>query len=176
MDNLFGRVRKQRYYFSYDKDISPRLDGNPAPCAFRVSPEMFARAVRKDADLFREYREYLGCDFPAAPRPGRFLYHCSSWEQQFFISPDGRLKFCQYSNKFSVDLKRHSFEKGFYGFLPRLLKERFTSSSKCSTCARRAICSWCPAKAYLETGDEQASVPYYCDQTGYLIKHSKASL
>jgi radical SAM protein with 4Fe4S-binding SPASM domain len=175
VDGFFGIVRKQRYYFSYDKDIVPRLDGNTAPCAYRVSAKRFAQIVRKDEDLRQEYEEYLHCEFPPAERAKHFLYHCSSWKNQFFINPYGRLRFCQFSNKFSVDLKTSSFKKGFYGSFPLLLNERFKTSSKCSTCLKRAFCSWCPAKAYLETGSEEAPVPYYCSHTEYILKHNRSS-
>ncbi|MFA6384835.1 MAG: radical SAM protein, partial [Candidatus Omnitrophota bacterium] len=114
VDGYFGRVRKQRYYFSYDNDIFPRLDGNTAPCAYRISPKNYARIVRRDEDLLREYKECLFCEFPAAQRAKHFLYHCSAWKNQFFVGPGGSLRFCQFSDRFSVDLKTGSFKKGFY--------------------------------------------------------------
>jgi len=83
--------------------------------------------------------------------------------EQFFIDPYGRLKFCVFSDKYSTDLKTTSFQKGFYGTFPKILEEKFKTNSKCISCELRPICSYCPARAFLETGDQEAPVPYYCE-------------
>ena len=67
-----------------------------------------------------------------------------------------------FSDKFSIDLKTTPFREGFYNVFPRLLKERFKTDSKCKDCSLRPICYHCPARAFLETGDEESPVEYFC--------------
>ncbi len=83
--------------------------------------------------------------------------------KQFLVNPYGKLKFCIFSDKFSVSLKTASFKEGFYKVFPQLLKEQFKTDSKCKDCSLRPFCCYCPARAYLETGDEETPVPYYCE-------------
>lgn len=174
VDKLLGRVKGQKYYFSYDYDIFPGLNRDLAPCKYRLSPEAVAKIASQDRDLRKEYQDFLCGEFPSLVRPRKFLYNCSAWKNQFFIDPYGKLKFCQLTDKFSVDLKKVSFKKGFYEVFPRLLTKKFKSDSKCKTCSGRLICNWCPAKAYLETGNEEKPVSYYCAQTEYTLKQNRA--
>ena len=92
---------------------------------------------------------------------------------QFFINSQCRLKFCQFTDKFSVDLKTTSFREGFYKIFPKVLKEQHRTNSKCRDCVLRPICYHCPASAYLETGDEEAPVEYYCELAKALEKQMK---
>jgi radical SAM protein with 4Fe4S-binding SPASM domain len=143
--------------------IYPRLNRDKKPCNYRLSFEELVELRRQDPDIWKEYQRGLHSDFPDLNRDKSFLYRCTVWFSQFFIDPYGRLKFCGFSDKFSVDLKKTSFKEGFYKVFPQLLNERFKTDSKCQSCSLRSICCHCPARAYLETGDEEAPVPYYCE-------------
>lgn len=161
-ENL-GKLSKNKYRFKYDPMIYPRLNGDKMSCDYRLSFEEIKELRKQDADIWEEYRRGIKADFPDLRRNRRFLYRCDSWTQQFFIDPYGKLKFCHFSEKFSTDLKTDSFKEGFYNTFPRILDETFKTDSKCKDCELRAICYHCPARAYLETGDEEVPVPYYCE-------------
>lgn len=161
-EELLGRPSRNTYYFKYDSKIYPRLNGDKAPCNHRLSFEELLKTKSQDPDIWEGYQRSLLCDFPDLGRDKTFLYRCNSWMTQFFINPYGRLKFCIFSEKFSVDLKKISFKEGFYKVFPGVLKEKFRTNSKCQDCHLRPICSHCPARAYLDTGDEEAPVDYYC--------------
>lgn len=160
-DELLGK-KKGRYHFKYDPMIYPRLNQDKAPANFRLSFEELLELKRQDADIRQEYQKGINADFPNLKRNKDFLYRCSSWRQNFFINPFGRLKFCGLSEKFSVNLKTSAFKTGFYKRFPLVLREKFKTDSKCQDCRLRLICYHCPARAYLETGNEEAPVPYYC--------------
>jgi len=162
-EELLGRPSKNRYYFKYDPMIYPRLNGDRTPCSYRLSPEELLEAKRQDPDIWEEYQRGLHAGFPDLERDKNFLYRCNTWMTQFFINPYGKLKFCEFSDKFSVDLKTTSFNEGFYNTFPKLLNERFKTDSKCRDCSLRSICYHCPARAGLETKDEEAPVSYYCE-------------
>ena len=173
VDEFMGKSKTIGYHFGFDPLIFPSLEGDLYPCAYRLTPEEILKIYRQDPDLSREYDDSLLCEFPGLERPPEYLYHCSSWKKQFSINPSGRLKFCLFTDKFSADLRTTSFREGFYKIFPRLLKEKFKTSSKCKTCSLRPICNWCPAKAYLETGSEEEPVPYYCRLTEQTLRQDQ---
>lgn len=160
-ENL-GKPSKNKYRFKYDPMIYPRLDGDASPCQHRLSFEELLEATKQDLDIWEEYEKGLHSKFPDLRRDRNFLYHCNAWMTNFFINPHGRLKFCMFSDKFSIDLKTTPFREGFYNVFPQVLNERFKTKSKCRDCDLRAICYHCPARAFLETGNEEAPVEYYC--------------
>ena len=160
-DRLLGKGHK-RWKFKYDPMIYPRLNQDKTHCKYRLSFNELLEVKKRDPDIWREYQKGLHLGFPDLARDDGFSYRCNSWMNQFFISPYGRLKFCVFSDKFSTDLKTGSFKEGFYRIFPQILNERFGGVSKCKGCSLRPICYNCPARAYLETGDEEAPVEYYC--------------
>jgi radical SAM protein with 4Fe4S-binding SPASM domain len=161
-DKLLGKGNK-RWRFKYDPMIYARLNGNTTPCDYRLSSEELLEVNKQDPEIWEQYEKSLCGKFPDMERDKDFLYLCNAWMGQFFINPYGRLKFCAFSDKFSVDLRNQPFREGFYNVFPQLLKERFKTDSKCRNCSLRTVCYYCPARAFLETGNEEAPVPYYCE-------------
>lgn len=159
-DEFLGK-KNHRYHFQYDTMIYPRINGDREPLKFRLSFRELSELRREDPDIWEEYQQHLHAS-AGLERRRDSLYNCNTWLTNFFINPYGRLKFCQFSDKFSVDLKGTSFKEGFYKVFPQTLKEKFKTNSKCRDCRLRPVCHNCPARAYLETGDEEAPVPYFC--------------
>jgi radical SAM protein with 4Fe4S-binding SPASM domain len=162
-EELLGKSTERKYRFKYDPMIEPRLNQDKTPTNFRLSFEELEEIRKQDPDIWKEYQKGLHNDSPDLKRDRGFLYNCNAWNKGFFIDPFGRLKFCMLSDKFSVDLRTASFKEGFYEVFPQLLNERFKTNSKCRDCSLRPICYYCPARAYLETGNEEGPVPYYCE-------------
>lgn len=161
-EELLGKPSANKHYFKYDPMIYPRLNGDRTPTNFRLSFEELLEAKRQDADIWEEYQKGLHSVFPDFTRDKDSLYMCNSWMNQFFINPFGKLKFCEFSDKFSIDLKTTPFKEGFYNWPSKILNEKFKTNSKCRDCSLRPVCYHCPAKAYLETADEESPVEYYC--------------
>lgn len=161
-ERLFDKLPRNKYRFKYDPMIYPKYNRDKTPTNFRLSFEEISEVRKQDPDIWEEYKKNLNCRFPRLKRNKNFLYRCNTWQQEFYINPYGRLKFCEFSDKFSVDLRSTPFKEGFYNVFPKLLNEQFKTNSKCKNCRLRPICYHCPARAYLETGDEEAPVPYYC--------------
>lgn len=161
-DRLLGK-RKNKWKFKYDPMIYARLNQDTAPCKYRLSSQELLAVKRSEPEIWRQYEKGLCFKAPKLKRGRDFLYQCTSWYEQFFINPYGRLKFCEFSDKFSVDLKQKSFKEGFYNTFPQVLREKFKTDSKCKFCDLRPFCNHCPAKAYLEIGNEEAPVEYFCN-------------
>ncbi|MFC1631811.1 radical SAM protein [Candidatus Omnitrophota bacterium] len=161
-EELLGKCPDYKFHFKYDQMIYPRLDLNKAPTDFRLSFKELLEVRRQDPDIWKEYQSNRTKRLPRLTRKRTFLYNCNFWTKNFFIDPYGRLQPCMFSDKFSSDLKTTSFREGFYNIFPQLLKEKFKTNSKCKDCRLRSICYYCPARAYLETGDQEAPVAYFC--------------
>jgi radical SAM protein with 4Fe4S-binding SPASM domain len=160
-DKLLGKTNG-KFHFKYDPLIYPRLDGRREPLNSRLSVAQLRYLKRSNRDIWRDYQKSLECGFSPLDRDKNYLYQCQGFFSKFYINPFGRLKFCQLSDKFSVDLKTSTFHNGFYKVFPRLLNEKFKNNSKCVECGLRPICFVCPARANLETGDEEKPVPFFC--------------
>jgi len=161
VENFLGKP-KGKNLFKYDYFIYPRMNGDTAPLKFRLSFEEIIEIIKKDPDMYLEYRKDLRRHIDSVQRSGDYLYQCNCWMSQAFISPYGNLKFCLFSEKFSLDLRENEFKDGFYRNFPKLLEERFKTDSPCSKCRLRPVCRWCPALAYLETGNEENPLLYCC--------------
>lgn len=147
--------------FKFGSFIFPRLNGDPAPCKYRLSPEEILEIESNDADMIDQRQKELHMSNDLL-RPQEFLYQCDAWRENFFINPYGRLQFCHLSQKYSCDLTQIGFNQAFYNEFPKLLNEKFTSDSKCKSCELRKYCYFCPARAFLETGNQEGPVEYYC--------------
>ncbi len=160
-EELLGKGR-----FKFDSIIYPSLkiysDSSESPIQYRLSPQEMQDIEESDPDMMNLRKEQF-CKPAHLLRDQEFLYQCNSWLTNFFINPCGRLKFCQLTDKFSIDLKEISFKYGFYTFKKALLGELFKTSSKCRACSLRQICLNCPAKAFLEANEEETLVAYYCN-------------
>lgn len=160
-ENL-GNPPKNKYRFKYDMIIYPRLNGDVSPCQYRIFFEEFLEVRKQDPDIWEQYEKGLHGKLMDLKRDRDFLYRCNAWMTNFFINPYGRLQFCPLSDKFTTDLKTTPFREGFYHVFPQVLNERFKTKSKCRDCDLRLLCYNCPARAYLETGDEEAPVECFC--------------
>lgn len=172
-EELLGRPSGKKFLFRYDTHIFPRLNGDKAPCRCRLSFDEILEVKKQDPDLWRDYEDYLSNKIPDFERDKEFLYHCDAWLTSFFIDPYGRLKFCQLSDKFSVDLRTTTFRDGFYDVFPGVLKAKFKTPSKCRDCDIRLVCRNCPPMAALETGSEEEPVEYYCDLAKRIARHKR---
>ena len=175
-EELLGRVSENKYHFRYGQMIYPRLNGDTTPCNYRLSFEEIIEVIKQDVDMRQEYIDGLEVATHYLQRDKHFLYQCNAWMEQFIINPYGRLKFCSFTDKFSSDLKKISFHKGYYKVFPKLLNEKFNTDSPCRNCNLRPICYYCPARAYLETGDEEAPVPHYCELAKAMAEQKKLSI
>ena len=153
-EQLLGKKR-----FKFDSFIFPGLRGEKKPLKHRLSAEDIIAIEKKDRDMLAQRKKQLG-------RRSRWfnpagLYHCNSWLTRYFINPQGLLQFCHLTKDYSTDLKQKSFKSGFDKFLG-VLKEKYKGESECIDCELKEICYKCPARAYLETGNREEPVDYFC--------------
>ncbi|MDP8216444.1 MAG: radical SAM protein [Candidatus Kaelpia imicola] len=150
-----------KHKFRFDSFVTARLDGSMELCQYRLEPEEILKLESQDPDMREEIEKGFHQPYKFE-RPSEYLYQCNAWLTQFFINPYGRLQFCYLTDRFSTDLKKVSFKEGFFNVFPQLLKEKFKTNSECKNCDLRSVCFHCPARTYLEAGNEEAPVEYFC--------------
>jgi radical SAM protein with 4Fe4S-binding SPASM domain len=166
---LLGPQAGKRPFWRYSHFIHPGMDGDKTPCSCRLSAAEVRAARKQDPELWTSYRRSLQGKISVLKDKSR-LFTCNAWRHRFVIDPYGRLKFCVFLDRFSTDLKTGSFEKGFYQGFSRIARQKYESASACRDCLLRDFCAVCPARSFLETGDEEAPVPYYCEMARSLAR------
>lgn len=145
--------------FKFDSFIFPGLGGEEDPKSHRLEPEEIIGIESGDEDMMAQRKKELDHQSHWFNPDG--LYHCNSWFSRYFISPQGILQPCHLTKDCSTDLKKEPFKDGFDRFLG-LLKVRYKGDSECISCGLKEYCYKCPARAFLETGNAELPVEYYC--------------
>lgn len=156
---IYSFLGKGQYKF--DSFLMAGLDGALEPTKHRLEPAEILRLEAADPDMQKQ-RLAQANHGASRWRSPEYLYQCNSWMQGYFIDPYGRLQFCHLSGKYATDLTKSSFKEGFFKRFPQLLEEKYKTRSKCVTCEYKETCYHCPARAFIETGDEEAPVEYFC--------------
>jgi MoaA/NifB/PqqE/SkfB family radical SAM enzyme len=105
---LLGRGR-----FKFDPFISAGLDKDREPCSLRLGASRIIRFEKNDPDIACQYKATLHTATGFMRRHDS-LYHCNSWEDSVFISPAGRLQFCNISREYSYDLLERGLKVLFF--------------------------------------------------------------
>jgi len=95
------------------------------------------------------------------------LFGCGAGQKSCAISYDGLLRLCSplWHPDCVYDLKKGSFEDAWFNFVPGIqskISRRKEFVNKCGSCPLINLCLWCPGHAYLETGDMDKPVDYFC--------------
>ena len=168
----FCRARTKDYY-RFDPQLHLRFDGDPGRNneirAERLTPEQIValeaadeqriNALRKECNsLINEEFTHYGCDH---------LFHCGAGNGSFNVSYDGRFRLCSslWAEGTTYDLKNGSLTDAWHNFVPKVramtsVRKEFLDN--CHVCPLVNLCMWCPAHSYLETGEMDAPVDYFC--------------
>jgi radical SAM protein with 4Fe4S-binding SPASM domain len=167
-------------YFRFDPFLHLRYDGNPIRnteiMAERLSPEEIVALEKSDPERFQALEE--GCNkliFPqSAYPPGNHLFQCGAGIASFSLSYDGLFHLCPslWHPDCVYDVKQGTLTDAWQGFIPQVREKRSESREfldTCQKCPLINLCMWCPAHAYLETGELDAPVTYFCQ-----VAHARA--
>jgi len=134
-------------------DLNPRLNGDLAPCALRIAPQdvlYLTGKKRISDDCFRQVKSGL--------------FRCSiNSGDGFYIGPDGNMFLCNLLRKPNFNLLKVDVEYALNELLSSIRNEKFTTNPKCNNCNLGEFCVNCPGVSYLETGDKEAAIGYYCE-------------
>jgi radical SAM protein with 4Fe4S-binding SPASM domain len=168
----FCRARTKDF-FRFDPLIHLRLDGderqNEAIRAERLSPEEIVEIEGADPERCASLRdnEYRYILPKAREVRSHLLFRCRPGWGNFTVGHDGFFRPCASLRHPDCiyDLRRGTLGQAWHEVVPRV--SGMTTDSKeyvegCGACPYFNLCLWCPAHAYLETGQLDAHVPYFC--------------
>ena len=175
----FCRARTKDYY-RFDPVLHLRFDGDPARNelirAERLTPAEVAAVERADAERFGALQH--GCDQIITPERAQatshHLFGCGTGSVSFTVGHEGSFRLCAslWHPSTVCDLRRIALADAWRDLVPRVRamqssREEFLES--CRVCPIINLCLCCPAHAYLETGELDARVDYFCQ-----VAHARA--
>jgi len=173
---------KTKDYFRFDPFLHLRFDQNPARnkeiTSVRLSPAEIVTLERSDPERFDSMKK--GCDKLIVPKFSHIhcnhLFHCGAGNGSFALSYDGVFRLCSslWHPNCVYDLKKGNLTHAWRNFVPmvrNMCSERKEFLETCRVCPLINLCMWCPAHAYLETGEIDAPVDYFCE-----VAHARASM
>lgn len=182
----FGRAYTKDYY-RFDPFLHLRMDGDPERnkeiVSERLTPQEIVALEKADPARFAqiehrccsiESKHHISCDH---------LFQCGLGLVEFDIRHDGYFRLCSSLDApgMTLNLRINSLRKAIDHFIPTIRDKRSQSAERleCKTCSIQHLCSWCPALAYLETGELDRRVDYFCEiahDRAQMVKHKKASV
>jgi len=165
---------RTRDYFRFDPFLHLRSDRNPDRnreiLAQRLSAEEILRLEQQDPErsgaLARSCGKLILSGEPHRAQCRR-LFHCGAGVKGFSVGWDGSFRLCASLTHPGcvVDLKSKSLREAWEAFAPRVLamtSDRAEYLERCGQCRLVNLCQWCPANAWLETGELDLPVDAFC--------------
>ena len=178
--------QKTKDYFRFDPFLHLRFDRDPVRNkeikSERLSPEEIVSLEQSDPERFLSLEK--GCDKLIVPEFSSItcnhLFHCGAGNGSFDVSYNGIFRLCSslWHPDCVYDLRKGNLTEAFNNYVPKvrdMRSDRREFLEMCRVCPIVNLCIWCPAHAYLETGEIDAPVDYFCkvaharaDALGYL--------
>lgn len=173
--------KRTRDYFRFDPWLHFRYDGNrlrnEEMVSERLSPEDFVNAERGDSErisMMQAHCEELLME-PRDPGTGSVnVFSCGAGKNSCSISYDGVYRLCGslWHPDCVYDLRNGNLAEAHLSLMPRVRSMKSSNEEfmrNCYGCPIINFCSWCPARAYLETGQLDQPVAYFCE-----VGHARA--
>ncbi len=160
-------------YFRFDPQLHLRFDRdegrNDEIKAERLTPEEIVALERADTDRFSALQKgcdklineeftHIGCDH---------LFHCGAGNGSFNVSYDGKFRLCSslWAPETMFDLRNGMLREAWEQLVPKvrdMRSQRREFLERCRRCPIVNLCLWCPAHSYLETGEMDTPIDYFC--------------
>jgi len=164
---------RTRDCFRFDPFLHLRYDRNPKRNreikSERLSPAEIVALERADPERRQAIARH--CAKLHSQRlysPARnHLFKCGAGTESCSISYDGLFRLCSslWHPDCIYDLKNGTLSVAWRDFVSRtraMCADRVDFLEKCHICPIIDLCMWCPAHAYLETGDLDRPVEFFC--------------
>jgi radical SAM protein with 4Fe4S-binding SPASM domain len=175
----FCRERTKDYY-RFDPLLHLRYDGDPLRNkdirSERLDPSEIVALERADKERMQTLEK--GCDSLIGSEPAHegcdHLFHCGAGIDGFTVGYDGLFRLCSslWHPKGLYDLRKGSVADAWNHLVPTMRNMRSSSPQfveRCRRCPIINLCLWCPAHAFLEAGEMDAWIEYFCK-----VAHSRA--
>ena len=160
-------------YFRFDPQLHLRFDRDEARNqlirAERLTPEEIVALERADGERFSALQH--SCDTlineELTHNCGDHLFICGLGQGSFTVSYDGKFRLCSslWAPETIYDLRQGSLRDAWETFVPKVRAMRSRCADyleNCRSCSLFNLCLWCPAHSWLETGELDMPVDYFC--------------
>lgn len=182
----FCRERTRDIY-RFDPFLHLRYDGDPVRNeeikSERLTADEIIALEQADPDRSREMIEL--CDKFIMPKLSEndynYLFRCGMGVRSFNVGYNAILRPCSSLCRPDCvyDLRKGSVTDAWFNFIPKVLNMESNNPEylkKCKVCPIVNLCLWCPPIAYMETGELDVSVDYFCKLAHAREKALKESL
>ena len=176
----FCREQSQKV-FRFDPMLHLRYDQDPSRnkeiLQERLTPGEIAIIEQQD-DIRKEALK-RNCDhyiFPGVMQvTNDLLFRCAVGMKSFTVSYDGTFRLCAdlLHPDTVYDLREGTLSEAWNKLVPKVRDMRSNNPDyleRCRNCSITNLCFWCPAHAYLECGELDCMVDYYCK-----VAHARAT-
>ena len=149
--------------------LHARLDGNLTPCSLRIPPQ---EVLSLDGKKKRLVDDDCGLSLHATRSTlHAHLFRCAiGGGDGVNIDPYGNLIPCNCIREPKESLFKESIEKANKIILNWVRNRTSTTNSKCKGCLIKDLCYNCPGKAWLEEGDLEEPVEWFCQLAHLAVK------
>jgi radical SAM protein with 4Fe4S-binding SPASM domain len=168
----FCRARTKDYY-RFDPLLHLRFDADQARNAEihaeRLGPDEIVAIERADEQRFGVLQK--GCNELILPEQAHagcnHLFRCGTGNGSFSVSYNGKFRLCSslWRPDTIYDLRHGTLRDAWHTHVPRvrdLRSSRKEFLERCRVCPIINLCLWCPAHSYLETGEMDTVIDYFC--------------
>ncbi|MDO8526868.1 MAG: radical SAM protein [Deltaproteobacteria bacterium] len=145
--------------FEYQTDVNPRVNGDRAPLAFRISPLEEARLWHRyvmTPTLKKGLTEDVSC---RTDHEGPFDCHCG--KSKYVITPYGQMNLCIFNYFPKRNVLDGQVAQSWRDIVDLVKKTKPTKEHVCPVCPVYDFCSRGPGDSWAEMGDVNACVPYH---------------
>lgn len=145
------------------------LDINKEIKKQRLSPKTIVWLDRRGRGAQLDKEELLRSGKLADPNKTKYVFEtCLPTKSSFYIDPYGHMTFCEHIKdpRLLCDLRKSSFKECWEKSIPGMAKKIKIPKKmrqKCLVCNLKDYCMFCPAYAYLESGDYGKEIQYLCE-------------
>jgi radical SAM protein with 4Fe4S-binding SPASM domain len=158
--------------YRFDSAIIPQLDLSQEPLETRLSA---TEIVALDMASPKRVENFLELAKMKSPATFDRVFNCGGGRRAFSVNPYGQMSICPFAQYDSYDLRSGTLAEGWCDFIPQMLTRRPTTENPCPTCDLLWLCHRCAAKSYLESGHEEAKIPFWCE-VAEMRRHALAPL
>jgi MoaA/NifB/PqqE/SkfB family radical SAM enzyme len=152
--------------FAFTTSLSPRLNGDLSPLAYRLSPQEIhdlevtedQRADEAEACLDGQTQ---GPDLLATPPPR--LYRCGCATNAIHINAWGELGTCALEYERRASLRIYSLKEAIAKVFREVRALHYQTDSPCRICDVYAYCEKSPTSFRQQMHDPEPAIRYYCD-------------
>jgi MoaA/NifB/PqqE/SkfB family radical SAM enzyme len=157
----------------FDSTVCPRVDGDMAPTALRVSAEEAVRIETSEPARAEQLRQLVGRYRDLAPSDR--MYGCSAGSTTFHVDAFGGVHPCVMADHIRYPIDAGGFMAAWKQVVADVDRRRAPPDAACWTCDKRVLCGHCPPLALLETGSEAGRVPFLCALGEARMRHASAT-